>query len=94
MSWPTPFVSVPALALAPAGLAFGLAYFALAYRTVVLLVAGRGRLAAMFLTAARLGAAVMFLGSAARAGAASLIAAFLGLLLARAVALRIARRAR
>jgi len=84
---------MPALAMAPAGLAFGLAYFALAYRTAVLLVAGRGRLAAISLTLGRLGAAVVFLGSAARAGAAPLIAAFVGLLLARAVALRIARRA-
>lgn len=94
MSWPAPSIPMSALAMATAGLAFGLAYFALTYRTAVLLVGGRGRLAAIFLTLGRLGAAAVFLGSATRAGAASLIAAFLGLLLARAVALRIARRER
>ncbi len=58
-----------------------------------LFTAGRGWVGPLALTLARIAAAVIFLGLAAKLGAAALIAAFLGFLLARTVMLRVARRA-
>jgi N-ATPase, AtpR subunit len=85
---------MPALALTMAvgGFVFGLVYFAALRRTATSFTAGR-RLVALALTLGRIGAAVLFLGLAAKLGAASLLAAFLGFLLARMVALRAARSA-
>lgn len=81
----------PTAAMAAAGLAFGLAYFAALRRTVLLLGSG-GRLGPAALSLGRIAAAVIFLGLAARFGAVPLLAAFLGFLLARALALRALRR--
>jgi hypothetical protein len=79
--------------MAVAGILFGLLYFA-ALRRSVALIAGRGGwLGALALTLARLGAAGAFLFGTAKLGAVPLLAAFAGFLLARAVALRSARRA-
>ncbi len=75
-----------------AGFVVGLLYFATVQRTAVLFAAGRGWLAPVALTVGRIGAAATFLALAARLGAAPLLAAFAGFLLARAVALRVARR--
>lgn len=88
------FASIPllALAMALAGAAFGLVYFAALDRTVVLLAAGRGWLGPAALTFGRIGAATILLALIARLGAAPLLAAFLGFLAARAVALRAVRR--
>ncbi len=87
-------LSTPSLAIAMAltGFAFGLVYFAALRRTATLIVAG-SRVFALALTLGRIGAAILFLGLAAKLGAASLLAAFLGFLLARMVALRAARSA-
>jgi hypothetical protein len=87
-------LGVPALAMimAGSGFIFGLAYFAALRRTAISFTAGR-RLAALALTLGRIGAAVLFLGLAAKLGAASLLAAFSGFLLARMVALRDVRSA-
>ena len=54
---------------------------------------GRGWFVPLALTLGRIGAAVIVLGLAAKLGAASLLATFLGFFLARIVALRAARRA-
>ena len=86
---PTPVLLV---AIGLAGFVFGLAYFAAVQRTALLFAAGRGWLAPVALTVGRIGAAVLFLALAARLGAAPLLAGFAGFLLARAVALRAARR--
>ena len=86
---PTPVLLV---AIGLAGFVFGLAYFAAVQRTALLFAAGRGWLAPVALTVGRIGAAVLFLALAARLGAAPLLAGFAGFLLARAVALRVARR--
>jgi hypothetical protein len=83
----------PALAMAIAGVVFGLIYFATLRRSVAVFAAGGGWARALALTLARLCAAVVFLAMAAKLGAAALIAAFLGFLLARTIALRAARRA-
>lgn len=79
--------------MAFAGFAFGLAYFATLKRSVALLATRRGWLGPVALTLGRIGAAVGFLFIAAKLGAAPLLAAFLGFLLARTLALRAARRA-
>jgi hypothetical protein len=88
------FAPLPVLLVAAglAGFILGLAYFAAVQRTALLFVAGRGWLAPVALTLARIAAAVLFLALAARLGAAPLLAGFAGFLLARAVALRVARR--
>jgi hypothetical protein len=75
-----------------AGFILGLAYFAAVQRTALLFVAGGGWLAPVALTLGRIAAAVLFLALAARLGAAPLLAGFAGFLLARAIALRVARR--
>ncbi|MGO8952977.1 MAG: ATP synthase subunit I [Rhodomicrobium sp.] len=81
------------VAMAFAGFAFGLLYF-IALRWTVTLFAGRGGwLGPLALTLGRIGAAAVFLAAAARMGAATLLAAFLGFLLARTLALRAAGRA-
>lgn len=79
--------------MAFAGMLFGVVYFATLRRAVTLFTAGRGWIGPVSLTLARIAAAVIFLGLAAKLGAAALIAAFLGFLLARTVMLRVARRA-
>jgi hypothetical protein len=90
----TAAVSIAKFAMLPAsaGFAFGLLYFAALKRSVAVFVAGRGLLAPLSLTLARLAAAVVFLGLAAHVGAAALLAAFIGFLLARTLALRSAQR--
>jgi hypothetical protein len=74
-----------------AGLALGACYFAALRRTVALFATGRGCRAAA-LTLGRLAGAIIFFGLAARLGALPLLSSFLGLLLARMLALRSARR--
>lgn len=84
---------LPVAAFAAAGVVLGLAYFALLRRTTVLLAGGRGWMLPVLLTLARLAAVAALLVAAARFGAAVLLAAFLGFLLARAVSLRAGRSA-
>lgn len=79
--------------LALTGFAFGMAYFALLRRSVELFAAGRGYLIPATLTMARIGAAVILLGLAAKLGAPALLGAFIGFLAARKVALRTKRGA-
>lgn len=81
------------LAMALAGLAFGLVYFAALRRTITLFSTGRGWLAPVALTLGRLAAMAVLLALAARLGAAPLLAAFAGVLAARFIALRMTRRA-
>lgn len=76
-----------------AGLVFGFIYFAALRRTVQLFTEGRTWFGPLALTLGRVGAAVVFLGLVAQFGAVSLLAVFIGFLLARTVALRVARRA-
>jgi hypothetical protein len=83
--------AILAAAMAAAGAVFGLAYFAALHRTATLLAAGRGWMAPSALTLGRIGAAVVLLALIARLGALALIAAFLGFLAARAIALHVAR---
>lgn len=73
------------------GLALGWGYFAALRRSVDVYASGRCRLAAI-LTVARIAGAIAFLVFAVQFGALPLLAAFLGLLVARALALRAARR--
>jgi hypothetical protein len=89
-----PLIPAPVLlaAITLAGFLSGLLYFAAVQRTAILFAAGRGWLAPVTLTIARIGLAATFLALAARLGAAPLLAAFAGFMLARAVALRTARR--
>lgn len=91
----TALISAAALpgAMAIAGFVFGRLYFALLWRTVGRFAVGRGWLDPLALTLGRMGAAVILLTIAAKLGAAPLLATFLGFMLARAVALRAARRA-
>ena len=76
-----------------AGIALGLLYFASLKRSVTMFVGGKSWLAALALTLGRIGAAVVLLYLAAKLGAASLLAAFIGFLMARALALRAEKRA-
>ncbi|MGO8915555.1 MAG: ATP synthase subunit I [Stellaceae bacterium] len=82
-----------ASAMAAAGLVFGIGYFAALRRTVHLYGFGRDPFGSVALTLGRIAAAVIFLVFAARLGALPLLAAFLGFLLARMLALRAVRRA-
>jgi hypothetical protein len=82
-----------AMTMALIGFAFGVVYFAALHRTVALFAAGRGWFLPLALTLGRFGVAIIILGLAAKLGAASLLATFIGFLLARTVALRTARRA-
>jgi len=79
-------------AMAVAGLALGLAYFAALRRTAMLLGAGGSRLRPLLLTLARIVAAALAFFVAARLGAAPLLAAFLGFLTARELTLSWVRR--
>jgi F1-F0 ATPase (N-ATPase) AtpR subunit len=81
-----------ATAWALGGFLFGLGYFIALRWTVDVLVGGQRRLLPVALTLGRLAAAILFLGLAARFGALPLLIAFVGFLLARALALRAARR--
>ncbi len=81
-------VIAQAAAMALAGFVFGLVYFAALERTALLLVSGRGWLGPLAFTLGRMAAAVIFLGLAAKFGALTLAAAFIGFLLARSFALR------
>ena len=75
-----------------AGLLFGLLFFATLKHSVTLFVERKGWLGPLALTLGRFGAAVGFLFVAAKLGAAPLLAAFIGFLIARALTLH-ARRA-
>ena len=81
------------IAAGVAGFVFGLLYFAAVERTALLLAARKGLIGPISLTLGRVAAATLFLALAAQFGDASLLSAFLGFLLARAVALRKAGRA-
>lgn len=86
----TSFALITAWALG--GLAFGFGYFAALRHTAELLAGGRARLVPVALTLGRFAAAILFLGLAAKTGAMPLLAAFLGILLARLLAMRAAQR--
>lgn len=90
---PAGFASTLAIlaAFSVAGLVFGLAYFAALRRTVDLYRPGGGRVLPLFLTFGRLAGAILFLAFAVQFGALPLLAAFLGFLLARGLALHAAR---
>ena len=79
--------------MALAGFTLGLAYFAALKRSVALFVGRKGWFGLLALTLGRIGATAGFLFVAARLGAAPLLAAFIGFLMARALALRAERRA-
>ena len=83
-----------ALAMAFAGLIFGLLYFALLKRSVTLFATGHGWAGPLGFTILRIMGAVGFLFIAAKLGAGPLLAAFTGFLIARALALRVERTAR
>ena len=90
------FITHPELIvmIALAGFIFGLLYFAALKRSVALFVGGEGWFGPLVLTLGRIGAAAGFLMLAAKLGAAPLLAAFVGFLLARTVALRAVVRTR
>ena len=75
-----------------AGLAIGTVYFAALRRTVDVYLAGPDRSVPAISTLARIAGATVFLAVAVQFGAPPLLAAFLGFLGARALALRAARR--
>ena len=75
-----------------AGLAFGWAYLAALRRTVDLYVVGRRRFIPAILSLARIAGTTVFLVVTVQFGALPLLAAFLGFLGARWLALRTARR--
>ena len=75
---------------AVAGLLFGRVHFAALWQTVELYGAGHRR-APSALTLSRLAGAIVFFGLVARLGPLPLLSAFLGFLLARRLALRVAR---
>lgn len=93
MSRTGPFSIVVLAMMTSAGFAFGLLYFAALRHTVALLSARKGWAGPVAFTAGRIAAALAALTLCARLGAAALLAAFLGFLLARTVTLRRARRA-
>ena len=81
--------SIPVLAFGAAvlGLNLGLVYFRALLRTAELLAGDRGWLVPAGLTLARVVGAILVLAFMARLGAIALLAAFLGFLLARMIAL-------
>ena len=81
-----------ASAAALVGLVFGLVYFAALLRTVELYTKGRSGFTMIALTLGRIAVAIAFFSLAARLGASPLLSSFLGFLLARMLALRVARR--
>jgi hypothetical protein len=85
--------SILVVFVAFAGLLFGLLYFAALKRSVTMLAGGKGWLGPLTLTLGRIGAAAGFLLVAAKLGAEPLLAAFVGFLVARALTLRLERRA-
>ncbi len=89
---PRLFALLPAMSAA--GLLFGLGYFAALRRALAFDAAGRSRLPAIALWALRFAAAALFLFSAAWLGALPLVAAFVGFLAARTIALRVNASAR
>lgn len=76
-----------------AGVAFGLVYFRALRWTVAFISGGRGLLRPAGLTIARIVAALVFLTAMAQLGAMTLLASFVGFLLARMIALRAEQRA-
>lgn len=82
--------SIAAL-LALAGVLVGMAYFAALRRFATLMVTGSGWRGPVALTLARFAGAGLFLYLAARLGAAPLLAALAGFLVARALSLRLER---
>lgn len=80
-----------ASSMALAGIAFGLVYFAALQKTAALFATGGGWLGPSALTLSRIGAAMIFFTFAVKLGAASLLAAFTGFLVARAIAVRATR---
>lgn len=95
MTHETELLSTLALAapMAVAGILLGFIYFACLRRTVALFAGGGGWAGPAALTLARFGVAVVVLGFIARLGAVAILAAFLGFLIARTIALRQAQRA-
>lgn len=81
-----------AAALAVAGLAFGVAYFAALRHSVGRYADGGGRFLVAVLALGRIAAAAAFFGFAAQLGALPALSALLGFLLARLLALRTAVR--
>ena len=81
------------LMMAFGGVVFGLLYFAALKRSITQYVGGKSWPAPLALTLGRIGAAAGFLFVAAKLGAVPLLAAFVGFLIARAMALRAERRA-
>jgi F1F0 ATPase subunit 2 len=83
----------PVFGMALLGVALGLGYFATLRRTVAHLAGHRGWLVPATLTLGRIGAATVPLAVVAQSGAASLLAAFAGFLLARSAMLHVIRSA-
>jgi hypothetical protein len=83
-----------AAAMAAGGLVLGLGYFAALRRTADLYCTGRSRLEPALLTLGRIAAIVVFMVLAAKLGALPLLTAFLGFLMARAIALHTMKRVR
>ena len=75
------------------GVNFGLVYFQALLRTAELFAGDRGWLVPAGLTLARVVGAILFLAFVVQLGAIALLAAFLGFLLARMIALHSAGRA-
>lgn len=92
MSFTMPTVASVTL-MATTGFALGIVYFAALRRTAALVATGGVTLRALAFTLARGAAAIGVLGFAAWLGAAPLLSAFGGFLLARSSALRRVRRA-
>jgi hypothetical protein len=80
-----------AAAWAIAGFGFGLWYFAALRRTVEFYGAGGTRLVPIALTLGRIASAILLFGLAVRFGTPPLLAALLGFLVARSLALRAVR---
>lgn len=81
-------IALPAAAAALSGFVFGLAYFAAMRATVARIAAGSGWMVPSTLTAARIIAVTILLFFMARMGAMPLLATFIGLLIARQLALQ------
>ena len=93
MNLPTLPLPMLALALGLAGVVFGLIYFSLLRRTALVVATGRGWPMAALLTLGRIAGIVVFFALAAKLGAAALLSAFIGFLLARAITMHAARSA-
>lgn len=84
--------SIPLLALV-AGLVFGLGYFYLLKRSVILLLQPGNRSLGVALTLGRLGLAALLLWQAAQLGAVALLSGLAGFAVARVIALRLNKEA-